>query len=244
MIGSLADDERNIPIGYKLAGRPHSGLRTAFSPSGYVSPHPDLDLGAGGDLGRVSAGGRDVWQGRRCLSLARQSASGGGFGHSGGQNAARPLSFGGDGRLCRLGGFDLSRRLRRRRTRGAQRRRWLWRGGRVRPEDGRRRPRSRGRWRRGSIGGGSGAIAQARRGFRSGAHLEFTYRLIRPDVAAKALVEKGGNTRTAVAGRYPVLMPIPMKPPVCNGMIAPRDSWMMPPPCNEMIPPGAPRLLA
>ena len=37
---------------------------------------------------------------------------------------------------------------------------------------------------------------------------------------------------------------VPMKPPVCNGMIAPRDSWMMPPPCNEMIPPGAPRLLA
>ena len=37
---------------------------------------------------------------------------------------------------------------------------------------------------------------------------------------------------------------IPVKPPVCNGMIAPRDSWMMPPPCNEMIPPGAPRLLA
>ena len=41
-----------------------------------------------------------------------------------------------------------------------------------------------------------------------------------------------------------VIVPIPMKPPVCNGMIAPRDSWMMPPPCNEMIPPGAPRLLA
>ena len=39
-------------------------------------------------------------------------------------------------------------------------------------------------------------------------------------------------------------VPIPMKPPVCNGMIAPRDSWMMPPPCNEMIPPGALRLLA
>ena len=34
-------------------------------------------------------------------------------------------------------------------------------------------------------------------------------------------------------------MPIPTKPPVYNGMIAPRDSWMMPPPCNEMIPPGA-----
>jgi hypothetical protein len=32
-------------------------------------------------------------------------------------------------------------------------------------------------------------------------------------------------------------LPIPVKPPVCNGMIAPRDSWMMPPPCNEMIPP-------
>jgi PLD-like domain/SNF2-related domain len=41
-----------------------------------------------------------------------------------------------------------------------------------------------------------------------------------------------------------ISMPIPTKPPVCNGMIAPRDSWMMPPPCNEMIPPGAPRLLA
>jgi len=41
-----------------------------------------------------------------------------------------------------------------------------------------------------------------------------------------------------------VALPIPTKPPVCNGMIAPRDSWMMPPPCNEMIPPGAPRLLA
>jgi hypothetical protein len=39
-------------------------------------------------------------------------------------------------------------------------------------------------------------------------------------------------------------LPIPMKPPVCNGMIAPRDSWMMPPPFNEMIPRGAPRLLA
>ena len=39
-------------------------------------------------------------------------------------------------------------------------------------------------------------------------------------------------------------VPIPTKPPVCNGMIAPRDPWMMPPPCNEMIPPGAPRLLA
>jgi hypothetical protein len=39
-------------------------------------------------------------------------------------------------------------------------------------------------------------------------------------------------------------VPIPTKPPVCNGMIAPRDSWMMPPPYNEMIPPGAPRLLA
>jgi hypothetical protein len=23
-------------------------------------------------------------------------------------------------------------------------------------------------------------------------------------------------------------LPIPVKPPVCNGMIAPRDSWMMP----------------
>ncbi len=45
-------------------------------------------------------------------------------------------------------------------------------------------------------------------------------------------------------GGRPLCLPIPMNPPVCNGMIAPRDSWMMPPPCNEMIPPGAPRLLA
>src|SRR5246127_5014573 len=34
-------------------------------------------------------------------------------------------------------------------------------------------------------------------------------------------------------------VPIPTKPPVYNGMIAPRDSWMMPPLYNEMIPPGA-----
>ena len=49
----------------------------------------------------------------------------------------------------------------------------------------------------------------------------------------------GVTSSAAFAG-----VPIPTKPPVFNGMIAPRDSWMMPPPCNEMIPPGAPRLLA
>jgi hypothetical protein len=38
-------------------------------------------------------------------------------------------------------------------------------------------------------------------------------------------------------------MPIPTKPPVYNGMIAPRDSWMMPPPCNGMIPPGGAALV-
>ena len=48
----------------------------------------------------------------------------------------------------------------------------------------------------------------------------------------------------AVPAFFVLPLPIPVKPPVCNGMIAPRDSWMMPPPCNEMIPPGAPRLLA
>ena len=53
-------------------------------------------------------------------------------------------------------------------------------------------------------------------------------------------VTRGGES----AGTFAAKMPIPVKPPVCNGMIAPRDSWMMPPPCNEMIPPGAPRLLA
>ena len=41
-----------------------------------------------------------------------------------------------------------------------------------------------------------------------------------------------------------VEVPIPTKPPVYNGMIAPRDSWMMPPPCNEVIPPRGARLLA
>ena len=41
-----------------------------------------------------------------------------------------------------------------------------------------------------------------------------------------------------------LIVPIPTKPPVYNGMIAPRDSWMMPPLYNEMIPPGAPRALA
>jgi hypothetical protein len=52
------------------------------------------------------------------------------------------------------------------------------------------------------------------------------------------------NFATIVAEEVTSRMPIPMKPPVYNGMIAPRDSWMMPPPCNEMIPPGVPRLLA
>ena len=47
-----------------------------------------------------------------------------------------------------------------------------------------------------------------------------------------------------VDGMANASVPIPVKPPVYNGMIAPRDSWMMPPPCNEIIPPGAPRLLA
>jgi hypothetical protein len=32
---------------------------------------------------------------------------------------------------------------------------------------------------------------------RGGAHREFTYRLVRPDVAAKSLGEKGGLARTA-----------------------------------------------
>jgi hypothetical protein len=39
-------------------------------------------------------------------------------------------------------------------------------------------------------------------------------------------------------------VPIPVKPPVCNGMIAPRDSWMMPPPCNGMMPPPDSEMIA
>ena len=61
------------------------------------------------------------------------------------------------------------------------------------------------------------------------------------------LVLPDGRRRVVRHGHDPVRaiqMPIPTKPPVYNGMIAPRDSWMMQPPCNEMIPPGAPRLLA
>ena len=34
------------------------------------------------------------------------------------------------------------------------------------------------------------------------------------------------------------VVPIPTKPPVCNGMIAPRDSWMMPPPVTRLSRPG------
>ena len=53
------------------------------------------------------------------------------------------------------------------------------------------------------------------------------------------------NQRTASTYIFgAICLLIPTKPPVYNGMIAPRDSWMMPPSCNEMIPPGAPRLLA
>ena len=55
----------------------------------------------------------------------------------------------------------------------------------------------------------------------------------------------GGSTLFARGGRWSFLrhpglaqVPIPTKPPVYNGMIAPRDSWMTPPLYNEMIPPG------
>jgi hypothetical protein len=44
--------------------------------------------------------------------------------------------------------------------------------------------------------------------------------------ALDAMVEMGGKqTRSK--------LPIPTKPPVYNGMIAPRDSWMMPPPVTR-----------
>jgi hypothetical protein len=56
---------------------------------------------------------------------------------------------------------------------------------------------------------------------------------------------KGNSGVPALAAqRFCANLPIPTKPPVYNGMIAPRDSWMMPPLYNEMIPPGAPRALA
>ena len=65
-------------------------------------------------------------------------------------------------------------------------------------------------------------------------------------LCAEAYDRKGAKIEAfALSGEETfTTLPIPTKPPVCNGMIAPRDSWMMPPPCNEMIPPGAPRLLA
>jgi hypothetical protein len=64
-----------------------------------------------------------------------------------------------------------------------------------------------------------------------------------PPVSSTAMATSP-TAQPALAQPPDALVPIPTKPPVCNGMIAPRDSWMMPPPCNEMIAPGAPRLLA
>ena len=71
------------------------------------------------------------------------------------------------------------------------------------------------------------------RAFRSGQrkHKEMQY-------MSRSLTQ---DEMEALAEYFASLLPIPTKPPVYNGMIAPRDSWMMPPPCNEMIPPGAPR---
>jgi hypothetical protein len=64
------------------------------------------------------------------------------------------------------------------------------------------------------------------------------------DADAEAVGRMSRADLTARGFRPALRVPIPTKPPVYNGMIAPRDSWMMPPPCNEMIPPGAPRVLA
>ena len=58
------------------------------------------------------------------------------------------------------------------------------------------------------------------------------------------LTRRKSSSDRLSSGKAEIRMPISTKPPVCNGMIAPRDSWMMPHPCDEMIPPGAPRLLA
>jgi hypothetical protein len=71
--------------------------------------------------------------------------------------------------------------------------------------------------------------------------LRLIERVERIDEEIKALNEGKKEVFAEAKGEG---LPIPTKAPVCNGMIAPRDSWMMPPPCNEMIPPGAPRLLA
>jgi hypothetical protein len=39
--------------------------------------------------------------------------------------------------------------------------------------------------------------------------------------------------RSLLRSAREVAVPIPTKPPVYNGMIAPRDSWMMPPPVTR-----------
>ena len=60
-----------------------------------------------------------------------------------------------------------------------------------------------------------------------------------PCVAQARLSRTRSFKLRAIINRYaPITMrspylPIPTKPPVCNGMIAPRDSWMMPPPLTR-----------
>ena len=54
-------------------------------------------------------------------------------------------------------------------------------------------------------------------------------RILRPFVKRVVVA----NPRMVRAIAYARVMPIPTKPPVCNGMIAPRDSWMMPPPVTR-----------
>jgi hypothetical protein len=53
------------------------------------------------------------------------------------------------------------------------------------------------------------------------------------DVAASFGVANLDRQKTAL-----VIMLIPTKAPVCNGIMPPGDSGIMAPPCNGMIPPG------
>ena len=98
----------------------------------------------------------------------------------------------------------------------------------------------RGRWRSNvwNYPGASSLGSDARRGLKD-------HPTVKPTAMLEdALLDLSNRSDIVVDPFLGSGLPIPTKPPVFNGMIAPRDSWMMPPPCNEMIPPGAPRLLA